>query len=214
MILTWVGMQLLLLFILNDGGVVSCRLSISDQVPDHVSLWELLLPMRQIFQQYGVCLYPSPHIPLFLQQHQSTTCWAWEVSLHSSTCLANSTLVNCRPVTLLPGIKAPINTVPASSSLDWVIVRENSEGEYSGQGGRSHKGTVGETATEVGIFTRCMFKFHSLLTYTQYSSSSFSSISNPSLSHSTFISSFSRIHSFSSIPFWDWPMYFGHPMSI
>ena len=38
--------------------------------------------------------------------------------------------------------------------LDWVIVRENSEGEYSGQGGRSHRGQPHETATEVSIFTR------------------------------------------------------------
>ena len=40
-----------------------------------------------------------------------------------------------------------------------MIVRENSEGEYSGQGGRSHIGTQGETATEVGIFTRCKLSF-------------------------------------------------------
>ena len=38
--------------------------------------------------------------------------------------------------------------------MDWVIVRENSEGEYAGQGGRSHKGQPWEIATEVSIFTR------------------------------------------------------------
>jgi isocitrate/isopropylmalate dehydrogenase len=38
--------------------------------------------------------------------------------------------------------------------LDWVIVRENSEGEYAGHGGRSHQGQPWETATEVSIFTR------------------------------------------------------------
>jgi isocitrate/isopropylmalate dehydrogenase len=41
-----------------------------------------------------------------------------------------------------------------SSDLDWVIVRENSEGEYAGQGGRSHRGKPWEVATEVSIFSR------------------------------------------------------------
>jgi tartrate dehydrogenase/decarboxylase/D-malate dehydrogenase len=40
------------------------------------------------------------------------------------------------------------------ADLDWVIVRENTEGEYSGQGGRSHRGLPGEVATEISIFTR------------------------------------------------------------
>ncbi|MBD4605040.1 tartrate dehydrogenase, partial [Xanthomonas citri pv. citri] len=38
--------------------------------------------------------------------------------------------------------------------LDWVIVRENSEGEYSGNGGRTHRGLPEEVGTEVAIFTR------------------------------------------------------------
>ena len=41
-----------------------------------------------------------------------------------------------------------------SRELDWLIVRENSEGEYAGQGGRSHRGLPEEVATEVSIFTR------------------------------------------------------------
>jgi tartrate dehydrogenase/decarboxylase/D-malate dehydrogenase len=41
-----------------------------------------------------------------------------------------------------------------AQDLDWVIVRENSEGEYAGQGGRSHRGLPEEVATEVSIFTR------------------------------------------------------------
>ncbi|WVR07891.1 tartrate dehydrogenase [Kwoniella sp. DSM 27419] len=82
-------------------------------VPDHISLWELILPMRQVFQQY----------------------------------------VNVRPSRILPGISARI-VGGKPGDLDWVLIRENSEGEYSGQGGRSHQGTTHEVATEVAIFTR------------------------------------------------------------
>ena len=62
---------------------------------------------------------------------------------------------NLRPTRLLRGCTSPLATVSANPSLlDWVIVRENSEGEYSGQGGRTHVGTPWEVATEVAIFTR------------------------------------------------------------
>ncbi len=60
---------------------------------------------------------------------------------------------NVRPTRVLPGIKSPLRDCE-SGKLDWVIVRENSEGEYSGQGGRSHRGQPEEVATEVSIFTR------------------------------------------------------------
>ena len=80
-------------------------------VPDHISLWELILPMRQSFQQY----------------------------------------VNVRPSFTLEGIPARL---AGSPQFDWVIVRENTEGEYAGQGGRTHVGTELEVATEVGVFTR------------------------------------------------------------
>ena len=60
---------------------------------------------------------------------------------------------NVRPTRILPGIKAPLAGI-GPGDLDWVIVRENSEGEYSGHGGRAHKGLPEEVATEVSIFTR------------------------------------------------------------
>ncbi|WWD00429.1 tartrate dehydrogenase [Kwoniella sp. B9012] len=82
-------------------------------VPDHISLWDLILPMRQKFQQY----------------------------------------VNVRPSAILPGIPPRI-TNAQPGDLDWVIIRENTEGEYAGQGGRTHAGTEWETATEVAVFTR------------------------------------------------------------
>ena len=60
-----------------------------------------------------------------------------------------------RPTRLLRGCTSPLAAVSANPSLlDWVIVRENSEGEYSGQGGRTHVGTPWEVATEVAVFTR------------------------------------------------------------
>jgi len=60
---------------------------------------------------------------------------------------------NVRPTKILPGIKAPLADV-GPGDLDWVIIRENSEGEYSGAGGRVHQGLPEEVATEVSIFTR------------------------------------------------------------
>jgi len=82
-------------------------------VPDHITLWGLRLPICQGFDQYA----------------------------------------NVRPTRILPGIASPLRNVGVGD-LDWVIVRENSEGEYSGHGGRAHKGLPEEVGTEVAIFTR------------------------------------------------------------
>lgn len=81
-------------------------------VPDHVSLWGLLLKIRSPLQLYA----------------------------------------NVRPVRTFPGTKSPLNT--AKNGIDWMLVRENSEGEYCGQGGRSHVGQPWEAATELAMFTR------------------------------------------------------------
>ena len=82
-------------------------------VPDHISLWGLRLPICQGFDQYA----------------------------------------NVRPTKILPGITPPLRDC-GPGDLDWVIVRENSEGEYAGHGGRAHRGLPEEVATEVAIFTR------------------------------------------------------------
>lgn len=82
-------------------------------VPDHITLWGLRLPICQGFDQYA----------------------------------------NVRPTKILPGITPPLRNC-GPGDLDWVIVRENSEGEYSGNGGRAHKGLPEEVGTEVAIFTR------------------------------------------------------------
>ncbi|MBV9861523.1 MAG: tartrate dehydrogenase [Alphaproteobacteria bacterium] len=60
---------------------------------------------------------------------------------------------NVRPTRILPGIKGPLREC-GPGDLDWVIVRENSEGEYAGNGGRAHRGFAEEVGTETAIFTR------------------------------------------------------------
>jgi tartrate dehydrogenase/decarboxylase/D-malate dehydrogenase len=73
--------------------------------------------------------------------------------LRLAICQTLDQYANVRPTRILPGIASPLAGVGAGD-LDWVIVRENSEGEYAGQGGRSHRGQPHEVATEVAIFTR------------------------------------------------------------
>jgi len=58
---------------------------------------------------------------------------------------------NVRPARVLPGVKSPLAN---GKDIDWVVIRENSEGEYCGMGGRAHRGLPIETATETSLFTR------------------------------------------------------------
>jgi len=58
---------------------------------------------------------------------------------------------NVRPARVLPGVKSPLTN---GKDIDWVVIRENSEGEYAGMGGRAHRGLPIETGTEVAVFTR------------------------------------------------------------
>lgn len=82
-------------------------------VPDHVSLWGLLLPIRKTFDLW----------------------------------------VNLRPVRLLPGISGPLRD-RSPDEIDMVIVRENTEGEYAGVGGRVHPDTPYESAMQTAVFSR------------------------------------------------------------
>jgi tartrate dehydrogenase/decarboxylase/D-malate dehydrogenase len=59
---------------------------------------------------------------------------------------------NVRPSRVFPGTHGPLRCDAAD--IDWVIVRENTEGEYAGNGGRVHRGLPGEVATETSVFTR------------------------------------------------------------
>ena len=82
-------------------------------VPDHVTLWGLLLPIRQRFNLY----------------------------------------VNLRPVRLFPGVRSPLRD-KGPDDIDMLCVRENTEGEYAGAGGRVHLGFGHEVAVQADIFTR------------------------------------------------------------
>ena len=82
-------------------------------VPDHVSLWGLLIPIRRTFQQY----------------------------------------VNLRPVRLFEGLKSPLAD-RKPGDIDYLIVRENNEGEYSAIGGRMYEGTELEAAIQQAVFTK------------------------------------------------------------
>jgi len=73
--------------------------------------------------------------------------------LRLAICQGFNQYANVRPTRILPGVTSPLRDV-GPGDLDWLIVRENSEGEYAGQGGRSHVGRPEEVATEVAIFTR------------------------------------------------------------
>jgi tartrate dehydrogenase/decarboxylase/D-malate dehydrogenase len=71
--------------------------------------------------------------------------------LRPPICQGFDQYANVRPSRVLPGIESQMKN---AGEIDWVIVRENTEGEYSGSGGRVHKGLPEELATETSIFTR------------------------------------------------------------
>lgn len=74
-------------------------------------------------------------------------------SLRLAICQPLQQFANVRPTKVFRGTKSPLANCK-DGDLDWVIVRENSEGEYAGHGGISHVNQPWETATEVSIFTR------------------------------------------------------------
>lgn len=85
----------------------------------------------------------APDIPDHL------TLWGLRLAI----CQGLDQYANVRPARILPGIVSPLRGVEGAE-LDWVIVRENSEGEYSGVGGRAHRGLPIEVATDVSVMTR------------------------------------------------------------
>ncbi|MRD46110.1 tartrate dehydrogenase [Caenimonas koreensis] len=85
----------------------------------------------------------DPHIP------DHITLWGLRLKI----CQGFDQYANVRPTRILPGIDAPLKRC-TPADLDWVIVRENSEGEYSGIGGRAHAGHPIEVATDVSMMTR------------------------------------------------------------
>lgn len=85
----------------------------------------------------------DPHIP------DHVTLWGLRLKI----CQGLDQYANVRPTRILPGIDAPLKRCRAED-LDWVIVRENTEGEYSGAGGRVHQGLPIEVATDLSVMTR------------------------------------------------------------
>src|SRR5580698_10547101 len=85
----------------------------------------------------------DPNIP------DDVTLWGLRLPI----CQGLDQYANVRPTRILPGITSPLREV-GPGDLDWVIVRENSEGEYAGHGGRAYRGLPIEVATETAIFTR------------------------------------------------------------
>ena len=73
--------------------------------------------------------------------------------LRLAICQGFDQYANVRPTRVLRGLQSPLRDC-APSDLDWIIVRENSEGEYAGMGGRAHRGHPNEVGTEVAVFTR------------------------------------------------------------
>ncbi len=85
----------------------------------------------------------DPHIP------DHITLWGLRLKI----CQGFDQYANVRPTRILPGIESPLRHCKRED-LNWVIVRENSEGEYSGVGGRVHQGHPIEVATDVSMMTR------------------------------------------------------------
>ena len=75
----------------------------------------------------------------------------WELRL--AICQGFDQYANVRPTRLLPGVTGPLRE-ELGRQIDWVIVRENSEGEYAGVGGRAHRGLPIEVGMDVAVFTR------------------------------------------------------------
>jgi tartrate dehydrogenase/decarboxylase/D-malate dehydrogenase len=75
----------------------------------------------------------------------------WDLRL--AICQGFDQYANVRPTRLLPGVTGPLRE-ELGRRIDWVIVRENSEGEYAGVGGRAHRGLPIEVAMDVAVFTR------------------------------------------------------------
>ena len=85
----------------------------------------------------------DPHIP------DHITLWGLRLRI----CQGFDQYANVRPTRILPGIDGPLKRC-GPEDLNWVIVRENSEGEYAGVGGRAHQGHPIEVATDLSVMTR------------------------------------------------------------
>ena len=141
------GLEVLTALERHDGGF---RLEVT-QFPwgsDYHRQHGLLMPADGVatLRQFDAIFFGAvgdPAIP------DHVTLWGLRLPI----CQGLDQYANVRPTRLLPGITSPLRHV-GEGDLDWVIVRENSEGEYAGNGGRVHRGLPEEVATETAVFTR------------------------------------------------------------
>jgi tartrate dehydrogenase/decarboxylase / D-malate dehydrogenase len=101
---------------------------------------------RDLIKGHDAILFGSAGVP---DVPDHITLWGLRLAI----CQPFDQYANVRPTRILPGITSPLRAV-SGPELDWVIVRENSEGEYAGVGGRVHRGLPEEAATDVAMFTR------------------------------------------------------------
>jgi len=99
-----------------------------------------------LIKKHDAILFGSAGVP---DVPDHITLWGLRLAI----CQPFDQYANVRPTRILPGIVSPLRNV-TGPELDWVIVRENSEGEYAGVGGRAHRGLPEEVATDVSMFTR------------------------------------------------------------
>jgi tartrate dehydrogenase/decarboxylase/D-malate dehydrogenase len=131
----------------RDGGFV-CRFDHFDWGGEYYKKHGRMMPEngRDLIRKHDAILFGSaghPEIP------DHITLWGLRLAI----CQPFDQYANVRPTRVLPGITSPLRAVNGGE-LDWVIVRENSEGEYAGVGGRVHQGSPLEAATDVSMFTR------------------------------------------------------------
>ena len=96
---------------------------------------------RELIKGHDAILFGSAGVP---DVPDHITLWGLRLAI----CQPFDQYANVRPTRILPGITSPLRGV-SGPELDWVIVRENSEGEYAGVGGRVHRGLPEEVATDV-----------------------------------------------------------------
>ncbi|WP_035260773.1 tartrate dehydrogenase [Actibacterium mucosum] len=99
-----------------------------------------------ILRPYDAILFGSAGDP---RVSDDKTLWGLRLAI----CQGLDQYANTRPIRLLDGVKSPLSDV-SSKDLDWIIIRENSEGEYSGVGGRVHQDLPLEVGMDVSVMTR------------------------------------------------------------
>jgi tartrate dehydrogenase/decarboxylase / D-malate dehydrogenase len=131
-----------------SGGKLAFKFKDFNWGGDHYRKHGVMMPDKGLdaLRDKDAILFGSagdPHIP------DHITLWGLRLKI----CQGFDQYANVRPTRILPGIDAPLKRC-TPEQLNWVIVRENSEGEYAGVGGRAHQGHPIEVATDLSVMTR------------------------------------------------------------